>query len=55
VGDLRAVRGGVAFGFLGVLLAGAHGGHIGVVSRFWLRRYLESPLYLDPPRTGTGR
>jgi acetyl-CoA synthetase len=25
---------------------------IGVLTRYWLRRYLESPLYLDPPRTG---
>jgi hypothetical protein len=24
---------------------------IGVLSRFWLRRYLASPLYLDPPPT----
>jgi predicted PurR-regulated permease PerM len=47
--------GGVAFGFLGVLLAVPMAATIGVVSRFWLRRYLESPLYLDPPRTGTGR
>ncbi len=44
--------GGVAFGFLGVLLAVPMAAVIGVVSRFWLRRYLESPLYLDPPRTG---
>jgi hypothetical protein len=22
---------------------------IGVLARFWLRRYLASPLYLDPP------
>jgi len=22
---------------------------IGVLCRFWLRRYLASPLYLDPP------
>jgi predicted PurR-regulated permease PerM len=44
--------GGVAFGFLGVLLAVPIAATIGVVSRFWLRRYLESPLYLDPPRTG---
>ena len=44
--------GGVAFGFLGVLLAVPMAATIGVVSRFWLRRYLESPLYLDPPRTG---
>ena len=44
--------GGVAFGFLGVLLAVPMAATIGVVARFWLRRYLESPLYLDPPRTG---
>lgn len=45
--------GGVAFGFLGVLLAVPIAAAIGVVARHWLRRYLESPLYLDPPRTGT--
>jgi predicted PurR-regulated permease PerM len=44
--------GGVAFGFLGVLLAVPMAAALGVVARFWLRRYLESPLYLDPPRTG---
>jgi predicted PurR-regulated permease PerM len=44
--------GGVAFGFLGVLLAVPIAATLGVVARFWLRRYLESPLYLDPPRTG---
>ncbi len=44
--------GGVAFGFLGVLLAVPMAAAIGVIARFWLRRYLESPLYLDPPRTG---
>ena len=44
--------GGIAFGFLGVLLAVPMAAAIGVVARFWLRRYLESPLYLDPPRTG---
>lgn len=44
--------GGVAFGFLGVLLAVPLAGAVGVVTRYWLRRYLESPLYLDPPRTG---
>jgi hypothetical protein len=22
---------------------------IGVLCRFWLRRYLQSPLYLEPP------
>ncbi|MBE9603673.1 AI-2E family transporter [Acetobacteraceae bacterium H6797] len=45
--------GGVAFGFLGVLLAVPMAAAIGVLARYWLRRYLESPLYLDPPRTGT--
>jgi hypothetical protein len=25
---------------------------IGVLCRFWLRRYLESPLYLEMPRDG---
>ncbi|MBO1081042.1 AI-2E family transporter [Roseomonas sp. 573] len=44
--------GGVAFGFLGVLLAVPMAAVIGVLARYWLRRYLESPLYLDPPRTG---
>ena len=44
--------GGVAFGFLGVLLAVPMAAVIGVLARFWLRRYLASPLYLDPPRTG---
>ena len=44
--------GGVVFGFLGVLLAVPIAAAIGVVARYWLRRYLESPLYLDPPRTG---
>lgn len=41
--------GGAAFGFLGVLLAVPVTAIIGVLSRFWLRRYLVSPLYLDPP------
>ena len=41
--------GGAAFGFLGVLLAVPTAAAIGVVLRFWLRRYLASPLYLDPP------
>jgi predicted PurR-regulated permease PerM len=45
--------GGVAFGFLGVLLAVPIAAALGVIARYWLRRYLESPLYLDPPRTGT--
>jgi predicted PurR-regulated permease PerM len=44
--------GGIAFGFLGVLLAVPMAAAVGVVARYWLRRYLESPLYLDPPRTG---
>jgi predicted PurR-regulated permease PerM len=41
--------GGAAFGFLGVMLAVPVAATIGVLCRFWLRRYLGSPLYLDPP------
>jgi predicted PurR-regulated permease PerM len=44
--------GGAAFGFLGIMLAVPIAATIGVLCRFWLRRYLGSPLYLDPP---TGR
>jgi predicted PurR-regulated permease PerM len=43
--------GGAAFGFLGVLLAVPVSATIGVLARYWLRRYLRSPLYLDPPST----
>jgi predicted PurR-regulated permease PerM len=42
--------GAAAFGFLGVMLAVPVAATIGVLCRFWLRRYLTSPLYLDPPR-----
>jgi len=41
--------GGAALGFLGVMLAVPVAATIGVLCRFWLRRYLASPLYLDPP------
>ncbi len=41
--------GGAAFGFLGVLLAVPMAAVIGVLCRFWLRRYLRSPFYLEPP------
>ncbi len=41
--------GGAAFGFLGVLLAVPVTATIGVLARFWLKRYLVSPLYRDPP------
>jgi len=41
--------GGAAFGFLGVMLAVPVAATIGVLCRFWLRRYLASQLYLDPP------
>ena len=41
--------GGAAFGFVGVMLAVPVAATIGVLIRFWLRRYLVSPLYLDPP------
>ncbi len=44
--------GGAAFGFVGVLLAVPVAAILGVLCRFWLRRYLESPLYLDPPGAG---
>ena len=40
--------GGAAFGFLGVMLAVPVAATVGVLARFWLRRYLTSPLYLDP-------
>ncbi len=43
--------GGAAFGFLGVMLAVPVAATAGVLTRFWLRRYLLSPLYLDPPLT----
>ena len=42
--------GGAAFGFLGVLLAVPVAAALGVLARFWLRRYLSSPIYLEPPR-----
>ncbi|MGE0222785.1 MAG: AI-2E family transporter [Acetobacteraceae bacterium] len=41
--------GGAAFGFVGVMLAVPAAATIGVLCRFWLRRYLASPLYHDPP------
>ncbi|MGC8524461.1 MAG: AI-2E family transporter [Acidibrevibacterium sp.] len=41
--------GGAAFGFVGILLAVPVTATIGVLARFWLRRYLASPLYRDPP------
>lgn len=44
--------GGAAFGFLGVLLSVPVAAAIGVIARYWLRRYLASPLYLDPPSQG---
>ena len=43
------LAGGAAFGFVGVMLAVPVAATIGVLARFWLRRYLASPLYLDPP------
>ncbi len=42
--------GNAAFGFVGIMLAVPAAATIGVLCRFWLRRYLGSPLYLDPPR-----
>jgi predicted PurR-regulated permease PerM len=46
--------GGAAFGFLGVMLAVPIAATIGVLCRFWLRRYLASALYLDPPNSHPG-
>jgi predicted PurR-regulated permease PerM len=45
--------GGAAFGFIGVMLAVPVAATIGVLARFWLRRYLASPLYLEPPVDST--
>lgn len=41
--------GGAAFGFVGVMLAVPMAATVGVLARYWLARYLRSPLYLDPP------
>jgi predicted PurR-regulated permease PerM len=41
--------GGAAFGFLGIMLAVPVTATLGVLARFWLHRYLHSPLYLDAP------
>ena len=46
--------GGAVFGFLGVLLAVPVAAMIGVLARFWLRRYMGSPLYSDPPADMVG-
>ncbi len=43
------LAGGAAAGFVGVMLAVPVAATIGVLARFWLRRYLASPLYFDPP------
>jgi len=47
------LAGGAAFGFLGVLLAVPVTAALGVLARFWIRRYLRSPLYLDPPQSSS--
>jgi predicted PurR-regulated permease PerM len=39
--------GASAFGFLGIMLAVPVTATIGVLARFWLKRYLQSSLYLD--------
>ncbi len=46
--------GGAAFGFVGVMLAVPVAATIGVLIRFWLRRYLRSPLYLDASPDSAG-
>ena len=42
--------GGAVFGFLGVLLAVPVAAVIGVVARYWLRRYPDEPALLGPAR-----
>lgn len=44
--------GAETFGFLGVMLAVPVTATLGVLARFWLHRYLQSSLYLDPPNPG---
>ncbi len=44
--------GGAAFGFVGVMLAVPVAATVGVLCRFWLRRYMLSPVYLEPPEEG---
>jgi predicted PurR-regulated permease PerM len=44
------LAGGTLFGFLGLLLAVPSAAAIGVLVRFALARYLESPVYLGRPR-----
>ncbi len=43
------LAGGATFGFVGIMLAVPVMATIGVLARFWLKRYLQSPLYLDVP------
>jgi predicted PurR-regulated permease PerM len=44
------LAGGTLFGFLGLLLAVPSAAAIGVLVRFAISRYLESPVYLGRPR-----
>ncbi|MGC9269016.1 AI-2E family transporter [Acidiphilium sp.] len=44
--------GAETFGFLGVMLAVPVTATLGVLARFWLHHYLQSSLYLDPPKSG---
>jgi predicted PurR-regulated permease PerM len=41
--------GGTTFGFVGIMLAVPIAATMGVLCRFWLRRYLSSPIYLKLP------
>lgn len=43
--------GAETFGFVGVLLAVPVTATLGVLTRFWLKLYLQSALYLDPPKS----
>jgi predicted PurR-regulated permease PerM len=46
--------GGALFGFVGVLLAVPGAAAIGVIVRFAIERYRDSPLYLGPTGGGPG-
>ena len=48
------LAGGALFGFLGVLLAVPTAATIGVLARFAIARYSDSPLYRSSNETGEG-
>ena len=48
------LAGGSLFGFVGVLIAVPMAAVIGVLSRFAIEQYLQSPIYGAPPPEGPG-